>query len=78
MRLGVFSLKFRKHFENKVWYDGIKFKLIQNGIPGNLLKLLRNFLSDRGKRVVLNGHVTTWRNVTPGVPQGFIFSPLLS
>ena len=28
---------------DKVWHDGIIFKLTQNGISGNLLKLLRDF-----------------------------------
>ena len=42
---GVF-LDFSKVF-HKVWHDGIIFKLTQNGISGNLLKLLRYFLSER-------------------------------
>ena len=28
---------------DKVWHDGIIFQLIQNGISGNLRKLLRDF-----------------------------------
>ena len=42
---GVF-LDISKAFD-KVWHDGIIFKLTQNGISGNLLKLLRDFLSER-------------------------------
>ena len=41
---GVF-LDISKAF-GKVWYDGIIFKLSQKGISGNLLKLLRDFLSE--------------------------------
>ena len=52
----------------KVWHDGIIFKLTQNGISGNLLKLLRDFLSERRQRVVLNVQASTWTNVTAGVP----------
>ena len=44
---------------HKVWHDGIIFKLTQNGISGNLLKLLRDFLSERRQRVVLNGQAST-------------------
>ena len=44
---------------DKVWNDGIIFKLTQNGISGNLLKLLRDFLSERRQRVVLNGQAST-------------------
>ena len=30
---------------NKVWHEGLLLKLNQNGISGNLLKLLHGFLS---------------------------------
>ena len=62
---------------DKVWPDGLIFKLTQNGIPGNLLKLLRDFLSEIRQRVVLNGQASTWTNINAGVPQGFILGPLL-
>ena len=54
---GVF-LDISKAF-NKVWHDSIIFKLTQNAISGNLLKLLRNFLSERRQHVVLNGQAST-------------------
>ena len=44
---------------DKVWHDGIIFKLTQNGISGNLLNLLRDFLNERKQRVVLNGQFST-------------------
>ena len=53
------------------------FKLTQNRISGNLLKLLRDFLSEKRQRVVLNGQTSTWTNVTTGVPQGSILGSLL-
>ena len=40
---GVF-LDISKVFD-KVWHEGLLLKLNQNGISGNLLKLLHNFLS---------------------------------
>ena len=40
---------------DKVWHDGLIFKLEQNGISGNILKLFQTYLSDRKQRVVLNG-----------------------
>ena len=61
---------------DKVWHDGIIFKLTQNGISGNLLNLLRNFLHDRKQPVVLNGQFSTWKSVNAGVPQGSILGPL--
>ena len=40
---------------DKVWHDGLIFKLDQNGISGNLLRLLQNYLDDRKQRVAING-----------------------
>ena len=40
---------------DKVWHDGLIFKLEQNGISGNLLRLLQNYLDDRKQLVVING-----------------------
>ena len=62
---------------DKVWHEGIIFKLKQNGISGDLLNILTDFLSNRKQRVVLNGQVSTWTSVNAGVPQGFILGPLL-
>ena len=44
---------------DKVWHEDIIFKLKQNGISGELLNLLCDFLRNRKQRVVLNGHVST-------------------
>ena len=61
----------------KVWHDGIIFKLTQNGISRNLLKLLCDCLCERRQRIVLNGQDSTWTNITAGVPQDSIRGPLL-
>ena len=54
---GVF-LDISKAFD-KVWQDAIIFNLTQNEISGNLLKALRDFLSERGPRVVPNSQAST-------------------
>ena len=59
---------------NKVWHDGIIFNLIQKGILGNLLNRLRDFLSERRRRVVFKSQFS---NITAGVPQGPILGPLM-
>ena len=50
---GVF-LDISKAFD-KVWHEGIIHKLKRNGISGNLLSLLTDFLRNRKQRVIRNG-----------------------
>ena len=72
---GVF-LDISKAFD-RVWHGGLIHKLKAYGISGKLLLLLKNFLSDRLQRVVLNGQSSDWQSVLAGVPQGSILGPLL-
>ena len=69
-------LDISKAFE-KVWHDGIIYKLTQNGISGNLLSILEKFLKERKQRVVLNGQVSAWKSINAGVRQSSILGPLL-
>ena len=72
---GVF-LDISKAFD-RVWHEGLLFKLLQNGISGELITLIKDFLSRRKQRVVLNGQHSSWEDVKAGVPQGLIIGPLL-
>jgi len=72
---GVF-LDISKAFD-RVWHDGLLFKLHSYGVNGSLLSLLRDFLSGRMQRVTLDGDSSTWNLITAGVPQGSILGPLL-
>ena len=60
---------------DKVWHDGLILKLKQNGISGNLLNLLSNFLRNRKQRVVVNEQTSSWTDVNARVPQGSILVP---
>ena len=62
---------------DKIWHEGLVFKLKQNGISGELLHILSDFLSNRKQRVVLNGQNSSWTNVHAGVRQGSILGPLV-
>ena len=53
---------------DKVWHEGLIFKLKQNGISGGLLILLENYLSNRKQRVLINGSASEWGDVESGVP----------
>ena len=72
---GVF-IDISKAFD-KVRHKGLLLKLSLNGISGNLLKPLRDFLHCRKQQVVLNGQNSSWQNVNAGVTQGSILRPLL-
>ena len=62
---------------DKVWHDGLLFKLKQNGISGDLLKLFKNYLHNRKQRVALNGSYSDYSSAESGVPQGSVLGPLL-
>ena len=62
---------------DKVRHQGLLYKLNQNGISGNLLETLTEFLKDRKQRVELNGQNSLWANVEAWVPQDSIIGPLL-
>ena len=62
---------------DKVRHEGLIFKLEQNGVSGNMLKLFQNYLSNRKQRVVLNGSCSDYFSIESGVPQGSVLGPLL-
>ena len=71
---GVF-LDISKAFD-KVWHNGLIYKLKQNGVSGNLLNLIIDLLDARKQRVALDGQYSSWASVKAGVPQNSILGPL--
>ena len=68
-------LELKESFD-KVWNEGILFKLKENRMTGNLLNVITDFLYQRKRRVVLNRQHSSWTNVEAGVPQGSILESL--
>ena len=62
---------------DRVWHDGLICKLLQNGISGDIINILRDFLRKGKQRVVLSGQCSSWADVNAGVPQGSVLGPLL-
>ena len=62
---------------DKVWHDGLIFKLKQNGISGSLLKFFESYLHNRKQCVVLNGSFFDYSVIQSGVSQGSVLGPLL-
>ena len=72
---GIF-LDISKAFE-KVWYEGLIFKLQTFDINGKLLILIQVYLRSRQQRVVLNGQSSFWEKVLASLSQGSVLGPLL-
>ena len=61
---------------DKVWHDGIIYKLKCNGISGSLLNFFENYLLNRFQRVFLNEKESNWMSLKAGVPQVSVLGPL--
>ena len=53
------------------------YKLSQAGVEGRMLGWLQDYLSNRKFKVIFEGEYSSVKNITSGVPQGGILSPLL-
>ena len=62
---------------DRVWHDGLMYKLKSLGICGKYYGLLHSFISDGHQRVVLNDQSSNWSHIKAAAPQGSILGPLL-
>ena len=72
----VVFLDISKAFD-KVWHQGLLYKLKRWGIGGQVILWLENYLSERYQRVIVNGNHSDWKPIKAGVPQGSVLRPLL-
>ncbi|GFU05759.1 RNA-directed DNA polymerase from mobile element jockey [Trichonephila clavipes] len=62
---------------DKLWHDGLTYKLIKLQFPDYLIKIIHNFLHNRTFRVRVNNSYSNTGSCLSGVPQGSVLSPYL-
>ena len=62
---------------DKVWHNGLKFKILNINLPDIFEKLLCNFLCDRTAKIKIGNTIGPPIQLKSGVPQGSILSPSL-
>lgn len=62
---------------DKVWLEGLKYKLLHLTLPPFLTSILFSFLENRKFSVKLNNYISSQKNIKAGVPQGSILGPAL-
>ena len=72
----VLYFDFSKAFDTVPHYRLLS-KLQSLGIVGSMLNIIRDFLSNRTMRVIVEGSTSDTKQVTSGVPQGSVLGPLL-
>ena len=62
---------------DRVWHEGLIFKLQTYGITGDILQWFKSYLCSRSQRVLYKDLLSSKLNVFAGVPQGSVLGPLL-
>ena len=62
---------------DKVWHNGLNFKLAQSRCPLYLLNWIKEFLKGRNFRVKVNNAISELAEITASGPQSSPFSPTL-
>ncbi|GBN98671.1 putative RNA-directed DNA polymerase from transposon X-element [Araneus ventricosus] len=73
---GAVFLDIQKAFD-RVWINGLIYKLITHNIPSSLIKLITTFLTNRQFKVRIGNTLSKLHHIQAGVPQGAKLSPCL-
>jgi hypothetical protein len=74
--MDTITLDFEKAYD-RVWINGLLFKLINFKFPAYLIKFLHSYLSHRSFSVALSGITSPTKYPMAGLPQGAVLSPIL-
>nr|AAB04627.1 reverse transcriptase [Chironomus tentans] len=73
---GMIFLDVEKAFD-RVWHNGLLYKMLKLRFPLPLIKTVRSFLSERTFSVFIKGQFSEIKEIKYGVPQGAVLSPTL-
>ncbi len=62
---------------DKVWHDGLIYKLYKYKIPLYIVSIITDYLNDRKFTVKIDNHLSSLRAISCSVPQGGVLSPTL-
>lgn len=62
---------------DRVWINGLIYKLIKLKIPNNLIKTIHSYLDNRRIKVKINQNYSEIKTIHAGVPQGSVLGPKL-
>ena len=62
---------------DKVWHDGLKYKLLATDLSDCLKRTLCSDITDRTARIRIDDYIGPTFALRSGVPQGGCFSPIL-
>lgn len=75
-KTAVTLLDIEKAFD-KVWRDGLIFKLIESGTSFQFVNTIKSFLADRSFHVRIGDHTSSEKNIKAEILQGSCFSQQL-
>ncbi|GFX42633.1 RNA-directed DNA polymerase from mobile element jockey [Trichonephila clavipes] len=73
--VGIF-LDVKKAFD-RMWHDGLIYKMIQFKFPTYLVKIIHHYLNNTTFNVKINSTSSSDRSIASGTPQGSILSPAI-